>query len=446
MKKNYRSGIVKFFFIVLTVLLFAALSPKQSKAYIVGASPFQDSIWIFNDPSWTVFSGAQLTLASFTVEGATSVTWNPVNGLYYAIVRVTGGPRRLATVNPETGVCTDIGSMGGNFSSITFSPTGILYAFGGNGSGAFSERLYTVDITTGVPTFLGGPYSLGFDGEVIAYNSDDNFLYHWSGNSSANMGRIDLNTLTETLIPQSGAAHGEIFGAVYKGAGEFYATDINSRALTITTAGAVSVAAIDLPDDIRGLGYGDALLPVELSSFTSSVSGNEVTLNWTTSSETNNARFEIERSSENSVWIKAGYVNGNGTTTLTQNYSFTDRGLNTGVYNYRLKQIDYNGNFEYFNLNNEIIIGSPVQYELSQNYPNPFNPSTLINYSIPGSSSVKLVIYNALGSEISVLVNENQNPGNYTVEWNAAGYPSGVYFYKLSAGSFSKIKKMTLLK
>ena len=102
MKNNYRSVIVKFFFIVLTVLLFAALSPKQSKAYIVGTSSFQDSIWIFNDPSWTVFSGAQLTLASFTVEGATSVTWNPVNGLYYAIVRVTGGPRRLVTVNPET--------------------------------------------------------------------------------------------------------------------------------------------------------------------------------------------------------------------------------------------------------------------------------------------------------------------------------------------------------
>lgn len=446
MKKNYRSVMVKLFFIVLTVLLFEALSPKQSRAYIVGASPFQDSIWIFNDPSWTVFSGAQLTMASFTVLGANSVTWNPVNGLYYAILRVSGGPRRLATVNPETGVCTDIGSMGGNFSSITFSPAGVLYAMGGAGAGSFAERLYTVDITTGTPTLLGGPYSLGADGEVIAYNSDDDFIYHWSGNSTANMGRIDLNTLTETLIPQSGTAHFEIFGAVYKGAGEFYATDIASRALTITAAGVVSIAALVLPDDIRGLGYGDALLPVELSSFTSSVNGNDVTLNWSTSSETNNARFEIERSSGNNVWTKSGYVNGNGTTTLSQNYSFTDRGLNSGTYKYRLKQIDFNGNFEYFNLSNEIIIGNPVRYELSQNYPNPFNPSTIINYSIPVSSNVKLVIYNSLGSEISVLLNLNQNPGNYSVEWNSAGFPSGVYFYKLSAGSFTQMKKMTLIK
>ncbi|MCY7362944.1 MAG: hypothetical protein LH629_12900, partial [Ignavibacteria bacterium] len=121
--------------------------------------------------------------------------------------------------------------------------------------------------------------------------------------------------------------------------------------------------------------YDWGTLPVELASFSSSISGNNVNLNWTTSSEINNAGFDVERSNVNSQtaneWMKIGYVKGNGSVSTLQNYIFTDRFLNSGKYKYRLKQIDFNGNFEYFNLNSDVEIGTPNEFSLSQNYPNP---------------------------------------------------------------------------
>jgi len=92
-------------------------------------------------------------------------------------------------------------------------------------------------------------------------------------------------------------------------------------------------------------------------------------------------------------------------------------------------------------------VGSiPLEYSLSQNYPNPFNPATVINYQLPNTSNVRLSIYDALGNEVGTLVNEMQNAGNYNIEWNASSFPSGVYFYRLSAGSFVSNKKMVLIK
>lgn len=190
---------------------------------------------------------------------------------------------------------------------------------------------------------------------------------------------------------------------------------------------------------------GDAPLPVELSSFTSIINRRDVTLNWITASETNNSGFEIERSS-NGVWTKIGNVNGNGTVSTPVNYSFTDRNLNSGSYNYRLKQIDFNGNFEYFNLNNEVNIGIPVKYDISQNYPNPFNPSTKINYDLPVDGKVSLKLFDMSGKEVATLVNEVKTAGYYTVSFNAMNLSSGVYFYRLNAGDFSATKKMMLIK
>ena len=88
----------------------------------------------------------------------------------------------------------------------------------------------------------------------------------------------------------------------------------------------------------------------------------------------------------------------------------------------------------------------PVKFNLSQNYPNPFNPSTKINFSIPESGIVSLKIYDILGSEIAVIVNEQLSPGNYEVEFNAKNLSSGTYFYQLRAGNYLKNQKMILLK
>ena len=88
----------------------------------------------------------------------------------------------------------------------------------------------------------------------------------------------------------------------------------------------------------------------------------------------------------------------------------------------------------------------PSDYTLSQNYPNPFNPSTTIKYSLPKNSYVSLKIYDVLGKEVTVLVDEEKAVGNYKVEFNANNLSSGVYFYRIQAGEFVDIKKLVLMK
>ena len=194
----------------------------------------------------------------------------------------------------------------------------------------------------------------------------------------------------------------------------------------------------------------DQPLPVELSSFASIVSGSNVTLNWSTSTETNNAGFDIERSAIEGSWTKVGSVEGHGTTTTPQNYTFTERAVTTGKYNYRLKQTDFNGNFTYHNLGNEVSIGVPEKYDLSQNYPNPFNPSTKINYDLPTDGKVSIKLFDMSGKEVASLVNEVKTAGYHTVDFNASNLSSGVYFYRISVeangNNFTATKKMMLVK
>lgn len=193
-----------------------------------------------------------------------------------------------------------------------------------------------------------------------------------------------------------------------------------------------------------------AMIPVELSSFTASANENSVTLNWSTATETNNSGFSIERKSAvDERWVEAGFVPGFGTTTERKSYSYTDENLNIGSYSFRLKQIDFDGKFEY----SEAIIvevSAPEKYVLLQNYPNPFNPSTTIGFSIPQQSNVTIEIYNVVGELVSSLANKTLEAGYHNVNFEAGNLPSGTYVYQLKAvgqnGTFVETKKMLLLK
>ena len=193
-------------------------------------------------------------------------------------------------------------------------------------------------------------------------------------------------------------------------------------------------------------------IPVELASFTASVSGNNVNLKWSTGSEVNNSGFEVQKSkvksqkSNDAEWERIGFVDGKGTTTESTTYSFLDNNLTPGSYQYRIKQIDFDGTFKYYNLSETIEIGLPNTFELAQNYPNPFNPSTVIKFQIPSAVNVSLKVFDILGNEVATLVNEVKPAGYHSVEFNAAGLASGIYLYKLQAGSFVETKKMMLVK
>jgi len=168
-------------------------------------------------------------------------------------------------------------------------------------------------------------------------------------------------------------------------------------------------------------------------------------LSWETATETNNKGFEIQKS-VGSEFQTIGYVDGKGTTTESQSYSFTDSKVTTGTYTYRLKQVDFNGSFQYSNEVEVNVLATVSEYALAQNYPNPFNPTTTINFSIPETGNVTLSVYNTIGQEVATLVNGVVAAGQHEVTLNAKSLPSGAYFYKLQSGNSTMIKKMLLLK
>ncbi len=190
----------------------------------------------------------------------------------------------------------------------------------------------------------------------------------------------------------------------------------------------------------------EAPLPVELSSFTASTMSNSVKLNWITQTEIQNYGFDIERAAaDKNNWQKIGFVKGNGNSNSPKNYSYTDENLKSGKYFYRLKQLDTDGKFEY-SAKVEAVVSAPLKFSLEQNFPNPFNPTTNIDYSIPTDGRVKLTIFNLLGQQAAVLIDEYKTAGEYTAVFDAKGLSSGLYFYKLESNGLTTVKKMTLLR
>ncbi len=192
--------------------------------------------------------------------------------------------------------------------------------------------------------------------------------------------------------------------------------------------------------------FDDQPLPVELTSFTASVTPqSQVVLNWVTATEINNRGFEVERRIVDGEYFTIGFVEGYGTTSEEKQYSYLDMSVVPGNFTYRLKQIDFNGQFEY---SDEIFVEvtPPLAFGLDQNYPNPFNPNTTINYSIVEAGYVKLAIYNTLGEELKVLVNGLQEANSYTINFNASELPSGTYIYRLETAGNIETKKMILMK
>jgi hypothetical protein len=188
------------------------------------------------------------------------------------------------------------------------------------------------------------------------------------------------------------------------------------------------------------------IVPVELVSFNYELISGSVQLNWITATETNNSGFSVERKTQlDERWIEAGFVPGFGTTTEYRSYNFLDESITSGSYIYRLKQIDYNGQYEY-SVQIEVEVNFPDKFSLEQNYPNPFNPNTIIEYTIGSKQFVQLKVFDILGNEIMTLVDEEKSAGNYEVEFSAEELSSGIYFYKLQAGSFIEIKKMSLIR
>jgi hypothetical protein len=151
------------------------------------------------------------------------------------------------------------------------------------------------------------------------------------------------------------------------------------------------------------------------------------------------------------VWNTIDSVNAGGTSLSKRVYAVTDSSVSAGTWVYRIKEVDLNGAVHYSETATTALLSiasSPVvtAYALEQNFPNPFNPSTTIQYALPNAGDVRLTVFNVLGQEAATLVNENKPAGTYSVQFDASRLASGLYFYRLQAGSYVEMKKLVLLK
>ncbi|NOX17600.1 MAG: T9SS type A sorting domain-containing protein [Chlorobi bacterium] len=197
------------------------------------------------------------------------------------------------------------------------------------------------------------------------------------------------------------------------------------------------------------------VMPVELTSFTILYDGKVNILSWETATETNNYGFEIERASPEGFrdtprqdeWKTIGFVEGNNTSTVKNEYKFVDDDVENGVYYYRLRQIDLDGTATYSQIINIDVGNAPKGFVLNQNYPNPFNPSTIISFGSSKRTKAELVVFDQLGRKVKTLFEGTMEANEIKkITFDAAAFSGGVYFYKLITPEWNSTKKMVLLK
>ena len=360
-----------------------------------------------------------------------------------------------------------------------------MYMYGGTGS----SNIFQMDFTS---HSLVGTIATPFNVRHIAY--DENFDAFWIGSWSAPLALISrtgavLNIFNIPLPTITGTAYDNVSpggpylwffdrGDIFPGPQLIKQFHINSGTFTGVTHDVLSDVGIGQPDAIAGGLFSTADLvqgtfslggilvgsptilfayeilnpiPVELVSFTADYYNGKVFFKWETATEINNKGFEIQKRDKfkNDDWMKIGFVSGNGTTTQVHTYNFSYEENKADIYRFRLKQIDFDGTVSY----SEVIeVNVPVveEFVLYQNYPNPFNPCTKIGFRISGFGFVNLKVYDVLGNEVAILVNEEKPVGEYEVEFNTSTInhipSSGIYFYQLKTNNFVETKKMVLMK
>jgi hypothetical protein len=323
-------------------------------------------------------------------------------------------------------------------------------------SNAVANASFSVEFFVRQGNALGGPVGSGPGSSPVGWTSLGVFPVTQGPTSSG----VSLLFTTPAIIINPGDTAGVAIqftgaGPRYFGTGSPPLETYTNTGLTLVTGDVRSVpftpsGSFFSSRALVGEIHYDAVVPVELVSFTASVmqlnNENAVELSWMTATELNNSGFNVERKTQDTEWENIGFVDGHGTTTEAQSYSFIDRDLSSGSYSYRLKQVDFDGSFTYHVLAETIEIGAIKTFALSQNYPNPFNPATVISYQLPIDGLVSLKVYDMLGNEVATLVNEIKIAGEHQVEFNAGALASGIYFYRLQAGSFVETKRMMLMK
>ena len=432
-----------------------------------GAVSFENCVSIPNDPSWgTLMVGSNGNLYVGGTDGYSydfvvarssnaQISGQTVSWDMTTVVDLDGSITYGITPNPgglggQTSIAID--TSGGPFDGNIYllcsvdrnsnsDPADVMFARSTNGGVSFSSPVRVNDDVGTSAWQWFGTMSVAPTGRIDAVWLDTrdnpgsyNSALYYSYSTDAGVTWSQNEKLSDSFNPHVGWPQQDKMGDYFH-----MVSDSNGASLAWA-------ATFNNEQDVYYSYIAPTIVPVELISFSSSVEGNVVNLSWLTATELNNLGFEIERGSNETDWRTIGFIEGKGTTSEPQQYSYIDKltGIESTKLYYRLKQFDFDGSFEYSNTI-EVEI-APSVFSLSQNYPNPFNPNTTIKYSIPLSSNVVIKVFNVLGDEVTTLVDAQKQAGTYELTFNAENLSSGVYFYQLKAGTFIETKRMILIK
>lgn len=384
---------------------------RTSSGAFVGAS---SSSYVDGFLGRGISNGGGTANADFPIGDAS--VYRPVNVRLVAPVNATGHYvwAKLRSGNANTGSSTLSGGID-KVSQVRYFEVGYLQNAGSSSTMGF---------------YGFGP-SYGADDGVIAGNTDLRVSYSTDARATWTNGGPTNHTTDLTNPPTT------ISG------------DSLTSTIVLSTGGSLFVALADTTGGVNPL-------PIQLASFTGTVAGGgTVRLDWMTISEVNNYGFYVQRRRIGAMsWeeIHNSFIAGHGTTNVPQRYTFTDNAAAIGTLQYRLKQVDLDGSMYYTEPIQVDVLTSvkevaPIEFTLKQNYPNPFNPSTEIKFSVHASGHAVLDVYNAIGQKVATLFDDQVEAGRYyTVRFNGADLSSGVYFYRLTSGKQSDLKKLVLMK
>ncbi|MEM9999167.1 MAG: T9SS type A sorting domain-containing protein [Bacteroidota bacterium] len=308
--------------------------------------------------------------------------------------------------------------------------------------------------TSAADVFLG---SLAVDGTASSPDMGNAFegaSYAYShvttgvSNNPGNLGfeiKLELADLgiSGNTVRASAAELFQLFTAYANDVGSFFSTDVIPEVPGIGAIGNLGGA----PDFTMLAGTQattSSALPVELTAFEAQRDGDRVVLTWATSSETNNAGFDIELRAAAGDFQAVGFVAGQGTTTEAQTYRFTTDALDAGTYTFRLRQVDFDGAFEY-SPEVELALGVAGTHTLSAAYPNPFAGQATFSLAVAQAQDVEVSIYDALGRRVATLFDgamQADQARAFTLD--AADLPSGLYVIRAQGTTFSEVRRVTV--
>ncbi len=404
-----------------------------------------------NDIYLAKYSGAGALLWAFPLGDVSADMGHALDIDGAGNIYITGEFQGTADFDPGAGTTNLISAGSTDIFMAKYTGAGAL-VWAKNMGGTSGDEAFAVAVDASNNVHITGEFRDTADmdpgagtANIMSAGLDDIFVakYDASGNHIWSFG-VGGTRLEEGAAIDTGTAPPLVGGEDVFVGGHFSGTvdfDPGPSTLNLTALGGLTIY-----DGFVARYTSTGVLPVELTDFNAVSDGRGIWLEWTTASETNNAGFEIEHSTVIDEWTTLAFVDGHGTTSEPQHYSYRLADPAPGLHRFRLRQIDFDGAYEYSS-RVEVIRDVPGTHVLSEAYPNPFNPQTTFTLALARAQHVQVQVFDALGRHIDML-HEGVLPADviHRFTLGGTGLPTGIYLYRVTGENFAQTRQVMLIK